>query len=96
MERGHGAQRVLGIVGENIRRRRRALGLTQAELADRFDSHENFLGGVERGQRNISILNLCYLAAALGVDPAELLEGLTKSEIEALPGKSPKRLRSAQ
>lgn len=94
MERKKNARDVLRIIGENVRRERKARGFTQAELADRFQSHENFLGGVERGERNISVLNLCYLAGALGVEPAALFAGLTVAQLRRLPAKSARRLRS--
>lgn len=64
------------VLGERIRTRREALGLSQEALADRCGVHWTFLGQVERGRRNLSLHNLLKLAAGLGVDPAELVRGL--------------------
>lgn len=63
-------------LGERIRGRRQELGLSQEALADRADLHWTFVGQVERGQRNLSLHNLLKLAAALKLDPAELVRGL--------------------
>jgi transcriptional regulator with XRE-family HTH domain len=48
-------------------------GFTQEELADRAHLHRNYVGGVEREERNISLINIVELARALSVRPKELL-----------------------
>ncbi|MFW3175005.1 XRE family transcriptional regulator [Xanthomonas phaseoli] len=53
---------------------RRARGLSQERLALESGIARSYLGGVERGQRNIALLNIHRLADALGVPPASLLE----------------------
>lgn len=53
---------------------RRARGLSQERLALESGLARSYLGGVERGQRNIALLNIYRLADALGVTPASLLE----------------------
>jgi transcriptional regulator with XRE-family HTH domain len=63
-------------LGERIKARRNALGLSQEALAHQSSIHWTFLGQVERGQRNLSLHNLLKIAAGLGVDPAELVRGL--------------------
>jgi transcriptional regulator with XRE-family HTH domain len=63
-------------LGERVRTRREALGLSQEALAHQAGVHWTFLGQVERGRRNLSLHNLLKLAAGLGVDPAELVQGL--------------------
>ena len=55
---------------------RRAAGLSQEALAHDSGLARSYLGGVERGQRNISLVNICRLAAALGLRPADLLSSL--------------------
>jgi transcriptional regulator with XRE-family HTH domain len=63
-------------LGERVRARREALGLSQEALAHQAGVHWTFLGQVERGRRNLSLHNLLKLAAGMGVDPAELVRGL--------------------
>jgi transcriptional regulator with XRE-family HTH domain len=64
------------VLGERIRERREALGLSQESLAERSGVHWTFLGQVERGRRNLSLHNLLKIAAGLDADPAELVRGL--------------------
>jgi transcriptional regulator with XRE-family HTH domain len=63
-------------LGERVRSRREALGLSQEALAHQTGIHWTFLGQVERGRRNLSLHNLLKVAQGLGVDPAELVRGL--------------------
>jgi transcriptional regulator with XRE-family HTH domain len=53
---------------------RKAKGLSQERLALESGLARSYLGGVERGQRNIALLNICRLAETLEVAPAALLE----------------------
>ncbi len=69
--------------GERVRTHREALGLSQEALAARSDVHWTFLGQVERGRRNLSLHNLLKIAKGLGVDPGELVQGLTPPEHES-------------
>lgn len=59
--------------GERVRKLRMAKGLSQERLAELSGLHRNYIGGVERGERNISILNILKLSKALEVSPSELL-----------------------
>ena len=63
-------------VGHRIRDLRLNRKLTQAQLADVCELHRTFIGSVERGERNISILNLRLLAKKLRVPLSELFEKL--------------------
>ena len=63
-----------GIVAANVRRLRRARGLSQEGLADECGLHRTYVGSIERGERNVSIDNIERMATALGVDGWELLK----------------------
>lgn len=65
-----------GLLGERVRARRNALGISQEVLAERSGQHWTFVGQVERGQRNLSLHNLLKLAAGLDLDAGELVCGL--------------------
>jgi transcriptional regulator with XRE-family HTH domain len=52
-------------LGRRVRERREALGLTQEELGERCGLHRTFIGSVERGERNVLVLNLRLIAATL-------------------------------
>lgn len=60
-------------LGNAIRDRRVALGLSQEALADRANLHRTYIGMVERAERNITILNLLKICNALGISMNELL-----------------------
>jgi transcriptional regulator with XRE-family HTH domain len=63
-------------LGFRIRERRLARGLTQQQLGELCALHRTFIGSVERGERNLSVLNLRAIARALRVPLAELLASL--------------------
>jgi transcriptional regulator with XRE-family HTH domain len=63
-------------VGDRIRDRRTELKLTQIELGKKCGLHRTFIGSVERGERNVSLLNLRALARALQMPIAALVDGL--------------------
>ena len=61
------------ILGANVRRLRLARGLTQEELAFRSKIDLTYMGGIERGERNPSLLVIARIARALSADPTDLL-----------------------
>lgn len=61
-------------IGRNIRAKRKALSLSQEELAFRAELDRTYVGSVERGERNIAVLNLVRIAGVLGVEPGYLLK----------------------
>ncbi len=65
----HGA---LVALGRQIRKVRRDRGISQEDFAHEAGISRAYYGGVERGERNLSALNLMRIAAALGVEVGEL------------------------
>jgi transcriptional regulator with XRE-family HTH domain len=61
-------------VGFRIRELRTAQNLTQAQLAEQCDLDRTFIGSVERGERNVSVLNLRKIARALRVPLTDLFK----------------------
>lgn len=66
-------ENILLKLGSNIKKIRQELGLSQEELADLTKLHRTYIGGVERGERNIGIINLAKIANSLGVPLTKLL-----------------------
>lgn len=64
---------VLRAFGRRLRELREAHGLTQEELALKARIDRSYVGQVERGTRNVALINIHKLANALGVSPHELL-----------------------
>jgi transcriptional regulator with XRE-family HTH domain len=60
-------------LGGRVREKRQARGWTQDQLGEKCSLHRTFIGSVERGERNVSILNLRLIAGVLRVSIAELL-----------------------
>jgi len=63
---------ILKLVGGKIRELRKERGLSQEELGEKAGFHFSYLGGLERGERNVSLENLAKVAETLGVDIGEL------------------------
>lgn len=61
-------------IGNNITQLRKSKGWTQEELAFECQLHRTYIGSVERGERNIAILNLFKIANALGVEVKEIIK----------------------
>ena len=70
---------VLGEFGRRIRSTRQEAGLSQEELAHRVGLHRTYIGSVERGERNIGLLNIAALATGLEVDASVFVSGLRRS-----------------
>lgn len=62
--------------GARVRQHRTRLDLTLEQLAEEAGMHWTYIGSVERGERNISLVNIVRLARALGVGPDELVKDL--------------------
>lgn len=64
---------ILRSFGARIRARRLELGLSQEKLAELAGLHRTYIGSVERGERNVSLLNIRQIALALKLDPSDLV-----------------------
>jgi transcriptional regulator with XRE-family HTH domain len=67
---------LLSRFGARVREARQKLGISQEELAARCELHRTYIGGIERGERNISLQNLFKIAEALEATASSLLQGL--------------------
>lgn len=65
---------VLTGLGAVIRNKRTEQGLSQEALAVDAELDRSYMGGIERGEHNLTLINLHKIAAALGAKPSELLE----------------------
>lgn len=66
----------LETLGNRIREKRKAFGWTQEELAAKASIDRSYIGGVERGERNLTFTVLCEICKAMGCDVATLTEGI--------------------
>jgi transcriptional regulator with XRE-family HTH domain len=67
--------------GSEVRRRRIELGLSQEDLACLCELHRTYIGSVERGERNISLVNILSISRALKTTPSNIfasVEGVQK------------------
>lgn len=61
------------VIGNNVRNYRKKMGLSQEELGDLAGLDRTYIGGIERGERNVSAVNIAKIAKALKVKPEKLL-----------------------
>lgn len=61
-------------VGRNLRAYREAKGLSQEAFADELGVHRTYMGGIERGERNLTLKSLERMAERIGLDPLVLLQ----------------------
>jgi transcriptional regulator with XRE-family HTH domain len=62
------------IYGERLKALRKGKGLSQEELGFKSSLHRTYISEVERGRRNISIVNIARIAKALGMNIKEFFE----------------------
>ena len=60
-------------VGQNLRAYREGRGLSQEAFADLLGVHRTYMGGIERGERNLTLKTLERIAEQTGISPLELL-----------------------
>ena len=69
----------LQALGKTIAARRQQLGMSQEELAHRAQINRTYIGDIERGARNIAVLNIVKLAGGLDTTPSELFSLVEKT-----------------
>lgn len=62
------------LFGTRLLKLRKEKGWSQEQLALECGMARSYLGGVERGHRNIALVNICKLAATLEIEPSELFK----------------------
>ena len=73
MKKEHSKHEILKELAGKIKLKRQQLGLTQEELAEKSGFHVNYIGGIERATRNLSIESLIRIAKALEISPKDLI-----------------------
>ena len=68
-----GTSRLTAIFGRNLRRLRLEADLSQEDLAHLIGVHRNYVGALERGERNPTLASVERVATALDADPADML-----------------------
>ena len=62
------------LFGRRVRQLRKEKGVSQEAFAHSIQMDRSYYGSIERGERNVSLENICVIASGLGVPPAELLK----------------------
>ena len=62
--------------GKALRRRRHKLGVSQEEFADMCELDRTYIGGIERGERNVALVNVEKIARAFRITLSELFRGI--------------------
>ena len=70
----------LQLFGLHLIQLRKAHGWSQERLALESGLARSYVGGIERGQRNLALINICILAETLGVTPGEMLSFFPKKK----------------
>ena len=60
--------------GHRVKERRKVLGLSQDALADKCGMHRTYIGSIERGERNITLINADRIAKSLDIELSELVK----------------------
>ncbi len=75
---------ILAAFGRRVRESREQRELSQEALADLCGLHRTYVGSLERGERNVGLVNIYVLAAALRVPPGDLLVQVPVAAAEGL------------
>ncbi|MGO4771445.1 helix-turn-helix domain-containing protein [Flavobacterium sp. W22_SRS_FK3] len=65
---------ILNLFGENVRKYRRLLNISQEELAFKANLHRTYIGMIERAEKNITLINIEKIANSLEVKIEDLLK----------------------
>jgi len=68
----------LKLFGQHLIKLRKRHGWSQEKLALESGLARSYIGGIERGERNVSLMNICILARTLQVAPREMLNFLSE------------------
>jgi transcriptional regulator with XRE-family HTH domain len=75
-----GGDEILRLFGEHLRELRVARGVPPERLAELADVDRNYIGQIEREQRNVALVNIVRIARALRLAPRDLLAPFTRYE----------------
>lgn len=67
------------LVINTLKNARKARGITQAQLAEALGKPQSFIAKVENGERRLDVVEFVYLARLVGVDVAEVVQTLVKT-----------------
>ncbi len=76
----------LVLFGESVRRRRKALGYSQEAFGDVCGIDRSYMGGIERGEHNLALINILKIVAGLEMQPSEFFRAMDR------PAKKSKRI----
>ena len=76
------------LLGTRIRNLRLARGWSQESFADHCGMHRTYQGGIERGERNLTIQTVLTISRGLGIPMSDLLAGI-EDELPAAPKNNP-------
>lgn len=76
-------------LGRRLRAHRLGLGLSQEAFADHIGVHRTYVGGLERGERNVTLRSVERLADRLGLEPMTLLCAETAATATSTPAEEP-------
>ncbi|MFC4620944.1 helix-turn-helix domain-containing protein [Comamonas nitrativorans] len=79
---------VLVAFGRTVRHLRKAQGFSQEAFADECGIDRSYMGGVERGERNIALINIAKIISGLGMQPSEFFQALDAAQGQP-PGAQP-------
>ena len=73
--------------GDCVREYRMARGYSQEAFADACEIDRSYMGGIERGERNLALINIVRIIQALELEPSDFFKGLDGANRQALQAK---------